>query len=43
MTNVFSDQEEVVAESCCSVTDTREGWPRPWWLFISTVIEEVIK
>ena len=26
MTNVFSDQEEAVAESCCLVTDT-EGWP----------------
>lgn len=27
-TNVFSDQEEVAAESCCLVPDTREGWPR---------------
>lgn len=28
MTNVFSDQKEVMAESCCLVTDTCEGWLR---------------
>lgn len=28
MTNVFSDQEEAVAENCCLVTDIHEGWPR---------------
>lgn len=28
MTNVFSDQEEAVAENCCLMTDIHEGWPR---------------
>ena len=43
MTNVFSDQEEAVAESGCLVMDTPKDGPGNLWLLTSMVTEELIQ